>query len=69
MAENVQTEINFGKYNPEIDGIRVTGKVDKIVFTDEKKQAVRIVDYKSGKPKAITNTIWTPYSPRYPIQS
>jgi DNA helicase II / ATP-dependent DNA helicase PcrA len=54
MAENVQTEINFGKYNPEIDGIRVTGKVDKIVFTDDQKKSVRIVDYKSGKPKYIT---------------
>ena len=45
--------MNFGKYNPEIDGIRITGKVDKIVFLDEGKKTVRIVDYKSGKPKPI----------------
>lgn len=53
MAENVQTEINFGKYSPEIDGIRITGKVDKIVFLDEGKKSARVVDYKSGKPKPI----------------
>jgi DNA helicase-2/ATP-dependent DNA helicase PcrA len=53
MAENVQTELNFGKYNPEIDDIRITGKVDKIVFLDEEKKSARVVDYKSGKPKPI----------------
>ena len=52
LAENVETEVNFGKYNPEIDGVRITGKVDKVVFDDGRKSA-RIVDYKSGKPKPI----------------
>ncbi len=51
-AQNVQTELNFGKYNPEIDGIRITGKVDKVVL-DEGRKSARIVDYKSGKPKPI----------------
>lgn len=53
LAENVQTELNFGQYNPEIDGIKITGKVDKVVYLDERRKAARIVDYKSGKPKPI----------------
>ncbi len=52
-AENVQTEINFGQYHPEIDGIKITGKVDKIVFLDAGKKSARVIDYKSGKPKPI----------------
>ena len=53
LAENVQTELNFGQYHPEIDNIKITGKVDKIVYLDEEKKSARIVDYKSGKPKPI----------------
>lgn len=53
LAENVQTELNFGQYNPEIDGIKITGKVDKVVYLNEGKKSARIVDYKSGKPKSI----------------
>ncbi len=52
-AENVKTEVGFGTYSPEIDGIKLTGKVDKIVYQDAGKTSVRIVDYKSGKPKPI----------------
>ena len=52
-TENVKTEFGFGTYNPEIDGIKLTGKVDKIVYLDATKTSVRIVDYKSGKPKSI----------------
>ena len=32
------------------DNIIFTGKYDKVVWSDEKKKRVRIVDYKTGKP-------------------
>ena len=46
-------EFNFGQFAPAIDGIRVTGKMDKIVFFDNHKLTAKIVDYKSGKLKPI----------------
>ncbi|MBT3349510.1 ATP-dependent helicase [bacterium] len=52
-AENVVLEFDFGKFSPDIDGIRVTGKADKIVFLDGEKSSAKIVDYKSGAPKSI----------------
>lgn len=52
-AENVKTEFQFGQFSPDIQGIRVTGKADKIVFLDDGKTQVKIVDYKSGKPRPI----------------
>lgn len=48
-----ELEFDFGKFQPSIDGIRITGKMDKIEYLDDKKSTVRIVDYKSGKPKSI----------------
>lgn len=47
------TEFDIRKFNPEIDGIRITGKVDRVDFLDESKTKVKIVDYKSGKPRPI----------------
>ncbi len=51
FSGNVDLEFDFGKYKPSVEGIRITGKMDKIEFLDEKKTMVKIVDYKSGKPK------------------
>ncbi len=48
-----ELEYNFRQFYPEISGIPITGKMDKIVYLDEKKQTAKIVDYKSGKPKSI----------------
>jgi len=48
-----ELEYDFGHFNPQIEGIGITGKMDKIVFNDAKKQTATIVDYKSGKPKAV----------------
>ncbi len=46
-------EFNFGKLQPEIDGIRITGNADKISWLNDEKTVAKILDYKSGKPKAI----------------
>jgi DNA helicase-2/ATP-dependent DNA helicase PcrA len=46
-------EFSFGKFSPSIEGIRITGTMDKISFVDEAKTKAKIVDYKSGKPKPI----------------
>lgn len=48
-----ELEYDFGHFNPQIEGISITGKMDKIVFNDATKQHATIVDYKSGKPKAV----------------
>lgn len=48
-----ELEYDFARFNPHIEEISITGKMDKIVFNDAKKQTATIVDYKSGKPKPI----------------
>jgi hypothetical protein len=48
-----ELEYNFGQFHPEIKGIPITGKMDKIVYLDQKKKTAKIVDYKSGKPRSI----------------
>lgn len=48
-----ELEYNFRPLNPSVDGIRITGKIDKLVFQDADKKSAKIVDYKSGKPRAI----------------
>lgn len=53
MTANAEFEFNFEKFSPSIDQIRITGKMDKIVFLDEKRTHAKIVDYKSGKVKSI----------------
>ena len=53
FADNAEFEFNFGKFSPEIDGIRITGKADKIEFLDEKRTHAKIIDYKSGRPRQI----------------
>ena len=50
---NMLLEFNFGKHHPQIDGIPITGKADRIDFLDEEKKKARIIDYKSGAPKKI----------------
>ncbi len=50
-----ELEYDFSRFNPMIDNIRITGKMDKIVFLDEKRSRVKIVDYKSGRPRSIVS--------------
>ncbi len=53
LSADAMTEFDFGPFVPTIDGIRITGKVDKLLFLDSNRTQVKIVDYKSGMPKAI----------------
>ncbi len=48
-----ELEYNFRPLNPHIEDIAITGKLDKVEFLDEQQQSVKIIDYKSGKPRAI----------------
>lgn len=48
-----ELEYNFGAFSPAIDEIPITGKMDKIVYLDEKNSIAKIIDYKSGKPRPI----------------
>ena len=55
-AENsfgYQFEYNFKNHTPQVNGIPITGVVDKVEFLDAEKKLVKITDYKSGKPRAI----------------
>lgn len=53
-AHNIMTEVNFRNSHPQIEGIKVKGSIDKVVFLDNGlTKSVRVVDYKSGKPKTI----------------
>ncbi len=53
FSTNILCEFNFKKFSPNIEGIRITGKSDKIEFLDDQKRTAKIIDYKSGTPKAI----------------
>lgn len=48
----VMLELDFRKYQTRIEGILVTGKIDKVEF-DETEKTGALIDYKSGKPKRI----------------
>ncbi len=47
-----ELEFNFRKFGLKIEGIPVTGKVDKIDFSADGKSAT-FIDFKTGKPKKI----------------
>ena len=48
----VMLELDFKKYNTHIEGIPITGKIDKIEFDKTGKEGT-LIDYKSGKPQKI----------------
>jgi DNA helicase II / ATP-dependent DNA helicase PcrA len=60
FKEDSLIEFAFSKYSPAIDDIRITGKIDRVDFFNSEKTKVKIVDYKSGKPRAITKgeSLW-----------
>lgn len=49
-----ELEYDFNRFNPELEGISLSGKMDKIVYQDAKRSQAQIVDYKSGRPKPVT---------------
>lgn len=49
-----ELEYTFKSHNVRASGIGITGVLDKVVYLDEGKKRVKIVDYKSGTPKPIT---------------
>lgn len=53
FSKNSLIEFDIRKYAPEIDGIRITGKIDRVDFLDESQKRAKVVDYKSGTPRAI----------------
>lgn len=50
FSANVLTEYNFARHGILFQGLRLTGKLDKVEILDEKKKLVNIVDYKTGNP-------------------
>ena len=49
----IGNEYNFGNRNVYLDDIKLSGKVDRIDYIDRDKKEVRVVDYKTGKPKTL----------------
>jgi DNA helicase II / ATP-dependent DNA helicase PcrA len=43
-------EYDFRSYNIEVEGVPVTGRIDKIEVLDEALKRVKVVDYKTGSP-------------------
>ncbi|MEY2897955.1 MAG: hypothetical protein RL138_8 [Bacteroidota bacterium] len=44
------TVIEKSLFNVTLDGVPLTGKLDKIEFLDDAKHTCRVIDYKTGKP-------------------
>ena len=55
--EVVGTEYNFGSRNVYLNKIKLTGKVDRIDYVDKERKEVRVVDYKTGKPKSLNQIL------------
>ncbi len=53
LRDNLKLEFDFFQYHPQIEGIRLRGRADKIIFTGDNNRSAKIVDYKSGKPRKI----------------
>ncbi len=47
---NVLVEYNFASHGVTLDGVPITGKLDKIEVLDEAAKTVHVVDYKTGNP-------------------
>ena len=44
--------MEYGFYGVYLDDIKLTGKIDKIEFVDEKERTVKVIDYKTSTPKS-----------------
>lgn len=47
---NVLTEFDFSSHGVTVDGVPITGKLDKIEIINEADKTVHTVDYKTGNP-------------------
>ncbi len=43
-------EYDFSSHGVHVDGIPITGKLDRVQFLDDEKKTVHVVDYKTGNP-------------------
>ena len=50
FTSNVLPEYDFSTHGVNLDGIPLTGKLDKIEILDEQSKTVHVVDYKTGNP-------------------
>ena len=46
---NVLLEFNFDPYGLHLEGIQITGKLDKIEILDQQNSVINVVDYKTGQ--------------------
>jgi len=52
LNEPIFSEYSFGFRNGYLGDIPLSGKIDKIEWIDQVKRQVKVVDYKTGKPKS-----------------
>ena len=50
FRQNTMPEYDFSSHGVNLNGIPLTGKLDKIEFLNEEAKAVHVVDYKTGNP-------------------
>jgi len=53
LATEKNLRANLGDLPAGEAGIELTGKLDRLEWSDEKTRLVRVVDYKTGKPKTM----------------
>ena len=60
MKEEIEvmgTEYNFGKRNVYLNKIKLSGKIDRIDVVDKDRKEVRVIDYKTGRPKSLNEIL------------
>ncbi len=55
--EVIGAEYNFSSRNVYLENIKLTGKVDRIDYVNKDRKEVRVVDYKTGKPKSLNQIL------------
>ena len=53
----ISCEYNFKSHNVHFGNVPITGKIDKIEMIDSVANTVRIVDYKTSKPKTVNELL------------
>ncbi len=52
QSQTVPLQAEKGFYSVYLDDIRLTGKLDRVEWLDASKKWVRVVDYKTGRPRS-----------------
>lgn len=57
LRSNSLPEYNFASHGVNLEGVPLTGKLDKIEILDPQKKTVHVVDYKTGNPDSKSQAL------------